>query len=58
MPETSMDENHLAVTRQHDIGVSGQATHMEPISKAHGMHNPTHRQLRLRIRLPDPRHAF
>ena len=49
MPETPMHENHLATGRENQVRPAGQALIVEPIAKAHGMNQASHKHLRFRV---------
>lgn len=57
MPPASMNENHLAVTRQHDVRTAGKVAPVQAESTPHRVHEPTDDKLRRRIPSVDARHA-
>jgi hypothetical protein len=38
MPEAAVNEDDFAVARQHQIGLAGQALHMQPVTEPHRVH--------------------
>ena len=56
VPETPMNENHLPVSWQHDIGRSRQVSAVQAVAVAHAMHEATHDELRLRVGFSDAAH--
>lgn len=57
MPPASMNENHLAVTRQHDVRTAGKVASVQAESIPHRVHEPTDDKLRRRVPAADARHA-
>jgi len=57
VPETAVDKDHLAMTRQHNIRRARQLSPMQAESVSHAMNRPAHDDLRLRVPATDARHA-
>jgi len=58
MPETTVDENDLLSSYEHQIGRSGQIAAMQPIPEAHPVHQSSHDHLGFRVLSPDTGHPF
>ena len=58
MPKAAMHEDRLFSAREHQIGLSGQSTDVEPVSKPQTVDETPDKQLRLGVLPPDPGHSF
>ena len=58
VPETSVNENHLAPSRKHEIGFAGQVAAMQTEPVAHRMQETAHGHFGLHAFRPDAGHDF
>jgi hypothetical protein len=58
MPETPVNEYHLAMSRKNKIGTAGQVASMQPKSKAQTVNQSPHDDFRQGVLRADSRHAM
>lgn len=58
VPEATMDEDDGPAAREDHVGLSRQVLAVEPEAVPHGMDEPAHSKLGLRVLAADTPHAF
>ena len=58
MPETPMDEDHLAARGEHEVGLAGEGGAMEAVAVTHGVDEGADPHLGGAALAPDAGHAF
>jgi hypothetical protein len=58
VPETTVNENDLAQSRENHVWHSGKVTRMEAVAEAHAMHQAANNHLWTRIHALNAGHPF